>query len=317
MLQILREATRRAPILNLAWAALGLLIVVAIVASLKMDFQVLTVGALLLLGLMIALYIVSVGVSRPDNAFIPATLLIYGVTILVLFSSSMLASSYFFHWPLEMNTGKSKIEAMVFSMEQAYKANEWDDAFRQANVILASEPEHERALNIAGSVAFFRQDFYRAAEYFERRLKVTPDSRANTSNLADTYVALGRFQDAINLYERIQPRDQTVTYELARAHVYAGEFQDAVDLLRSLPANESLGRSRVLLAAALRGLSQKESDPERKAQLEREVNDAFQEGVRRDPDYWRTMLYAERIDIYEDHSKIRTLLPDLISQTFG
>src|SRR5581483_7208354 len=103
--------------------------------------------------------------------------------------------------------------------------SELDSASAAANEILTKNPDDLDALNTRGSVSFYNGDFEQAKRDFERYVSLQKNSSSTRSNLADTYVELGRYDDAIRTYNEMPVKDKDWQYELARAHIYNGDYQ--------------------------------------------------------------------------------------------
>tara|TARA_R110002049_G_scaffold70521_6_gene182122 strand:- start:11952 stop:12935 length:984 start_codon:yes stop_codon:yes gene_type:complete len=204
------------------------------------------------------------------------------------------------------------IASKVLAMRSSIRDREWDSGLITADQILELDPDNVPALNAKGTVAFYRSKYLDAVNFFEKVVKLRPGNGIFLSNLADTYVELGRLDDAISIYRKIEPVSQDVLYELGRAYVLNEQYKEATTILHNLPSAEHQGRARVMEAAAWAGRANREDDSSYKetALL------VLKKGVAKDRDYWETRLVGNYHDIHEPLTRIRELLNEQIETVF-
>ena len=319
-IQILREAQQSVPAVKYAAGIAGVAAVVAIVAGFQIDLRIAVFGTITVLGLMFVLLIFSslAAHSGPSLA-ITALFAAWSFMLLTVVASGLLVTSYFFAWPrsidsylplsnmAEAGNGTIGIKSKISVMRSNYENREWDSAIRVADEILEIDPNNVPALNKKGSVAFHRQDFLTAIKFFEKVVELRPGHPTFMSNLADSYVEVGRIDDAIKVYRSIEPWGPDNYYELGRAYVYNGEYEKAIKLLESLPSTDNEGRARIAEAAAYAGLSTNKDSNQAKKALE-----LLRAGVAQNREKWYSILVGQIHDVHEGHSEIIKLLSNQI-----
>jgi tetratricopeptide (TPR) repeat protein len=209
--------------------------------------------------------------------------------------------------PALVQTEETRVEAAML----ANKAAElYDDADRSADDLLRLNPRSGPALNVKGSVAFYRRDYRNAVEYFERAIAVNR-KLAWVSNLAYAYIEVGAYQKSIELLGSIEDGKPDWYFSAGRAYLYANDFSRARKELQAVPSSFWHGAGRVLEAASLVGLAQTSDAATREALLV-EARAKLNEGIQQDPDYWRGILKAGRTDIHLGYDKPRALLAELV-----
>lgn len=178
----------------------------------------------------------------------------------------------------------------------ALNHDEYEAALRKADQILQVAPRHYRALNTKGSVYFYQGDFREAAGYFEAAHKQNSDSANITMNLADAYVELGWYDEAVRTYDSVRSSSPEWWYAQGRAYLFAGRYQDAERLLALVPTNFNRGTARILRAAALAALSAPDAATELRV------------GLDQDPVYWEAVLSGRRVEKRESYNKVAKLL---------
>lgn len=206
---------------------------------------------------------------------------------------------------LEIN---QRIQAMLVNYNEGW----YDAADRLADKVLELAPDNYRALNMKGSVSFYRGNYQSAVEYFSKAVQSKPGDFIITKNLADSYVELGGYQRAIDLYKSIEDAKPDWSYSIGRAYLYANMFSEALRFLQPVPTEYNRGTARVLEAAALAGLAREEANTKDRAQLISKAQEKLQKGVDRDPGYWDGILSGKQRDIHEGYTKPRLLLEGIL-----
>jgi arylsulfatase A-like enzyme/Tfp pilus assembly protein PilF len=121
--------------------------------------------------------------------------------------------------------------------------------------ILAEDPEVSDAWFALGNVYFRTRDWERAAENYQKTLRLRPDHDWAMIGLADTFVARGRPADAIAGYRKYlagDPDNAQVLYRLAQVLLDTGQDREAGEAFGAVLAAEpataraEVGRSVVL-----------------------------------------------------------------------
>jgi tetratricopeptide (TPR) repeat protein len=150
----------------------------------------------------------------------------------------------------------------INSLGNAYLAKgDWDRAIEAYQRIIEDvfygTPHF--ALSNMGLAYYQKKDYPEAEKHFLEALKMNPDFVNALAGLATTYVAMGRYDDAIAKLERAirkEPKLPHLHYELGKTYQAAGnlpqarqEYQRAADLAPDSPLAEDAKR-------AMRGLGQ-------------------------------------------------------------
>ena len=96
----------------------------------------------------------------------------------------------------EAEAGESKRATMSGNYSQGL----YEDADRNADEILKSEPEDGQALNIKGGIAFYRGDFPSAVQYFRRAHLASPKSGIFASNYASALIETKAYRAALEVF---------------------------------------------------------------------------------------------------------------------
>ncbi len=336
-------ASKRAPVLAAAWAVLGVAAVVAIIGGWGISPQFAVFGTVIAIGLMAALtvlgYFVAVlgraadapdGPSRArlDREFSRAgrrvgEVLLWGFSLQVLVTATLLLTSFFFYWPRTIEPGKidsiadceeAEQQVLEASMYQNLANNESDKASGAAHELLARNAENHRALNVLASLAFYDRNFHEAARLFEKALAARPENDSIRGNLADTYVELRRYDDALQMYGGMTEKGSDWDYEVARAEIYKGKYEAGISRLAAVRTGANYGRARALEAAARAGLAVAGTDPDGNR---RRAIELLRSAIASDPLLWRERLVAQTPQQSEGFDQTIDLLGELIPVAFS
>ena len=102
--RILKEAIKAVPAVKYALGIAGVASVIAIVAGFKIDYRIAVFGTIIMIALMLLLLIFS-NAASPGNKRslrLPSMVLTWSFLLLIIFSTTLLATSFFFSWPQEL-----------------------------------------------------------------------------------------------------------------------------------------------------------------------------------------------------------------------
>jgi type IV pilus assembly protein PilF len=146
---------------------------------------------------------------------------------------------------------KPDFASAINSLGNAYLAKgEWDKAIEAYQRIIEDvfygTPHF--ALSNMGLAYYHKKDYAEAEKHFQEALKMNPDFVNALAGLAATYMAMGRYDDAIVKLERAvrkEPKLPHIHYELGKAYEGAGnlrrareEYQRAVELAPDSPLGD-------------------------------------------------------------------------------
>jgi Tfp pilus assembly protein PilF len=149
----------------------------------------------------------------------------------------------------------------INSLGNAYSAKgDWDRAIEAYQKIIEDVfygTPHFALSNMA--LAYYQKnDYVRAEKYFLEALKLSPDFVNALGGLATTYMAQGRYEEAVQKLERAvrkEPKLAQLRFELGKAYRGIGdpgkardEFQRAVQLAPDSPLAEEAQRELKMLA---------------------------------------------------------------------
>lgn len=203
------------------------------------------------------------------------------------------------------------ITERVSAMHASYGGGHYREADHTANTILDLDSENYRALAIKAGVAFYRQQYLPAIEYFQKAHKIKPDSAIITRNLADSYVEVGKYEQALDLYKAVNDGTDESDYQLGRTYLHLRNFMEAIKYLHGISKDYNKASARVLEAAAYAGLASKTSDTKEKGNFVLKSRTILLGAIKADPSYWNGILSGERRDIHEGHETVRDLLKDI------
>jgi len=120
-----------------------------------------------------------------------------------------------------------------------FQRRELASAAALCDEILADQPDHVRALGLAGLLALLDGRPEGAAERLARAAALEPSSYDILSNLGTSYVRLERFAEAVEVYERalaLRPTHKPAHINLATAYRAIGQYDKAIAQLEPLLA---------------------------------------------------------------------------------
>ena len=102
--RILKEAIKAVPAVKYALRIAGVASVIAIVAGFKVDYRIAVFGTIIMIALMLLLLIFSNAASPKNKRSLrlPSLALTWSFLLLIIFSATLLATSFFFSWPQEL-----------------------------------------------------------------------------------------------------------------------------------------------------------------------------------------------------------------------
>lgn len=102
--RILKEAIKAVPAVKYALGIAGVASVIAIVAGFKIDYRIAVFGTIIMIALMLLLLIFSNAASPRNKRSLrlPSMVLTWSFLLLIIFSTTLLATSFFFSWPQEL-----------------------------------------------------------------------------------------------------------------------------------------------------------------------------------------------------------------------
>jgi arylsulfatase A-like enzyme/Tfp pilus assembly protein PilF len=121
---------------------------------------------------------------------------------------------------------KIKIHQMFMVAQSDVSRGDEEAAERRLKKVLESDPGLIDAHQMLGNIASQRQEYNGAAENFRRALELDSDHRTSLYGLANAYRRLGRYQEALLGFERLQalsPHDSKAV--VSRSDIYVEQQQ--------------------------------------------------------------------------------------------
>lgn len=87
------------------------------------------------------------------------------------------------------------------------RASNGDAALQQVLKSLEIDPDNPDAQLLAGIIFMGREQYLRAIEHYQKALALRPDFHYALNNLGTTYLAMGRWDDAAAIYEKLVVTD--------------------------------------------------------------------------------------------------------------
>jgi tetratricopeptide (TPR) repeat protein/uncharacterized membrane protein YiaA len=203
----------------------------------------------------------------------------------------------------------------------AFQAHNLEAADRAAKMLKGCDPNDWVAYNLFGAVAFYRQAYDQAVDYFEQATKLAPKMQDLYNNLADSLVELAlqsssdkkseRLKRASLLYESVRDGDFSA-YKIARVRLFAGEAGTALNYAKSVPTSYEYdggrGKARILEGAIYLALIA--NSPDRKDSLLQTARASFSEGVKEDRSFWTEIFVDGKLNAPEPFDAIRNIYGD-------
>lgn len=158
---------------------------------------------------------------------------------------------------LNSNLGEAHYNYGVLLMEQ-HRADEAIDAFKHALLV---NPHNASAHANLGLLLEQRRDFAAAEAEYRLAVEDDPSSRANRFSHGRVLIALGRLDEAIAVFDKLQtqpPEDADTPryrYALAAAHLRAGHHEQGLTLAREARALAERYGQTALIASIDRDLA--------------------------------------------------------------
>jgi eukaryotic-like serine/threonine-protein kinase len=115
--------------------------------------------------------------------------------------------------------------------------------------LIARHPGYWAGYGGLGYFYYRHGEFQKATEQFQTMIDLQPDNSIGYQNLGAAYVAMGRYDDAINTFRqglRLKQTSQAWT-NLGAAYMYLGRYPEAADAMKSAtdldPHNDILWRN--------------------------------------------------------------------------
>lgn len=145
----------------------------------------------------------------------------------------------------------------------AYAKQQWDEATRWNEKVLASDPKSVEALVLKGDIALARNDAKVAEAAYGSAVKLRPDNAVYRIGLAIAQINTGKFAEAKSQLDTVLksfPHDPTANYYRALAAYQLKEYESAkTHAEEALSASQEDLRSRLLAATANYALGQLEA----------------------------------------------------------
>ena len=116
-------------------------------------------------------------------------------------------------------------------------------------------------------------------------------------------------------------RKDDLKYALGRAYLYVGNYERARELLSEVPTsfgygvgNKALGRARILEAAALVGLVNREKDLKNRTNLIFKAKELLSKGRNQDKAFWDGIFIAQKRYIHEGFKEPVSILKNLYAE---
>jgi len=302
---MLREATRRVPVVRFAFGVVGFAaaasIIVGFLGSAKTTVILVAltfVGTLLTVVLSRVALAKNKSVRRAGDVLLWAVILFFciflGFTVSAFSVGSPRRWGQFIGIEPATNQIDSACHDNIDLMWSRFLGNQLSDAVELARQVEKCAPVE--SANLQGAVAFYTEQYFNAVDLFKRAHDLDPTNDVITRNLADAYIEAGRIGDAIRTYDSIKNQgSQLWNYKKGRALLYDGLYSDAQKLLAPISTSfnedgNNPGKARILEAAALVGMARSLTDEAQKKKLLAEAEQKFKSGVAMDPYAWKQIL---------------------------
>jgi len=140
-------------------------------------------------------------------------------------------------------------------IDELVKANRYEEAFEQLNILSPKFSEEKRFKELYAKVDSLRKSYYaNRIKYFEDLLSKNPNDKKALLELAKFYTYNGDYLFASKLYKNYlvnNPDDADVMYKLAEVLMWQNKLCDAADVADKLAAAKPENENYLLLAAKI------------------------------------------------------------------
>lgn len=317
LIQLANAASKKVPAVKYAFGLAGIAACGAIIALvLGTTKSAIVILSLTFIGAVLLFVFAKLSTSANPSLFAAGTVLVWAIvgffTIFLIFTTTAFVGAWPQPWAdfLGISQGKDKDAAVcnqrveVMWTQFFNPDNQYSDALRTADQVAKCAPFQFYTLR--GSIAFYTGDYFGAVLAFEAAHKIDPNDDPITRNLGDSYVEVGRLDDAIKAYDLVSNKNALWNYKVARAKYIQGSLDDALALVRKVPSDLSedgglLGRPRILEAAIL--VEQSKASPGAKADKLNEAKVKFKNGVQFDRQQWEYIFNVNHHTKHETFDK--------------
>lgn len=160
---------------------------------------------------------------------------------------------------------------MIAKAEAQLARGELADAEASLWTVLATDPNHQEALALLGTIRGRQQRYAEAEALFRRVLQINQNSLLAHRGLGSALIAENRIDEAIDQYKAasdLSPEDLGLKIELAHLYAGRGQFPQALAVLQTIPPSRFPTDAVPVKAASLLALG-KTADAEHLAEQAR------------------------------------------------
>jgi hypothetical protein len=325
LLRLVNAASKKVPAVKYAFGLVGIAACGAIIALvLGTTKSALVILSLTFIGSILLFVFARLSTSSNRSIFIAGAVLIWSVVGFFTFFLIITTTAFVSAWPLPwaefLGISSQREDALCqervnVMWNQLSNSNiQYSDALNTAERVQTCAPF--QAFTVKGAIAFYTGDYFGAVSAFESAHKINPADDPITRNLGDSYVEVGRYDDAISMYNLISKKNALWNYKIARVKFYKGQLDSSISLVRTVPSDLAedgglLGRPRILEAAILVQLAKANGsapDPNILA----DAHQVFETGIKFDQQKWEKIFELTQRTKYETYTKqYETLKPYL------
>jgi hypothetical protein len=325
LVQLANAASRKVPAVKYAFGLAGIAACGAIIALvLGTTKSALVILALTFVGSVLLFIFAKLSTSSNQSVFLAGSVLVWAVVGFFTFFLMITTTAFVGAWPqpwadfLGVSPNNKETELCTQRVNVMWTQffnpnNQYSDALKTAAQVASCAPFQFYTLK--GSIAFYTGDYFGAVEAFEAAHRIDPMDDPITRNLGDSYVEVGRLNDALAAYSAIKNKNALWNYKMARVKYHQGLLDDALALVKKVPSDLSedgglLGRPRILEAAIL--LERIKIASESKADALIDAREKFKNGIEFDRQQWEHIFKINHRTKYETFDKqFETLKPYL------
>jgi hypothetical protein len=325
LVRLANDASRKVPAVKYAFGLAGIAACGAIIALvLGTTKSALVILALTFIGSVLLFVFAKLSTSSNQSVFLAGSVLVWAVVGFFTFFLMITTTAFVGAWPqpwadflgISPNHREAELctERVNVMWTQFFNPNnQYSDALKTADQVATCAPFQFYTLK--GSIAFYTGDYFGAVAAFEAAHKIEPTDDPITRNLGDSYVEVGRLNDAFAAYSAVKNKNALWNYKMARLKYHQGQQDDALVLIKTVPSDLSedgglLGRPRILEASIL--LERAKMASEAKADALVDARDKFKNGVEFDRQQWEHIFKVNHRTKYETFDKqFETLKPYL------